>query len=161
MGHLGLMSTVSGKAGILKKKLFYVISRSALWCYRRAPVFGVLRASLGIIRNEGRVLVIRRNDGRGWCFPGGLAWPWESDETALVREIREETGLLAEHSEFAFRYESRYDIAVRIAVFNVQAGGQIRGSWEGTPEWVEPVDLGQDVLRSQKYIVERLLEGSV
>jgi 8-oxo-dGTP pyrophosphatase MutT (NUDIX family) len=142
---------------VLKKNLFYIVARGALWGYRRAPVFGVLRASLGVIRREGRVLVIRRNDGRGLCFPGGLAWPWESDEDAMLREVREETGLVATSFEFAFRYESRTDIAVRIAVFHVQAPGAVRKSWEGTPEWMEIAEVQPDILRSQKYIVERLL----
>ena len=35
--------------GTLKKNLFWIVSRTALWCYRHAPVFGPLRASLGII----------------------------------------------------------------------------------------------------------------
>lgn len=104
--------------------------------------------------------MIRRNDGRGLCFPGGLAFPWETDEKALVREIREETGLLPEGLEFAFRYESRSDVPVRIAVFEVQASGEVRGSWEGTPEWVEIRQLQQNILKSQKYIVERLLDSS-
>jgi 8-oxo-dGTP pyrophosphatase MutT (NUDIX family) len=141
----------------LKKKLFWVVSRTALWGYRRLPIFGPLRASLGLIRNAGRVLVIRRNDGRGLCFPGGLSLPWESEEKTLIREIKEETGLSCESFQFAFRYESGTDIAVRIAVFDVQATGQLRGSWEGTPEWVKIEDVQPELLPSQKYIVDRLL----
>jgi len=147
-------------AGFLKKKLFWMVSRTALWCYGRAPVFGPLRASIGVIRNGGRVLVIRRNDGRGLSFPGGLAWPREADEKTLTREIREETGLLCEGFEFAFRYESRTDIPVRIAVFHVRAAGEIRSSWEGAPEWMEIAELPKEILRSQRQIVERLLAGA-
>jgi 8-oxo-dGTP pyrophosphatase MutT (NUDIX family) len=143
-------------AAVLKKNLFWMVSRTALWGYRRMPIFGSLRASLGLIRNAERVLVIRRNDGRGVCFPGGLSWPWESDEMTLIREIQEETGLSCQSFEFAFRYESDTDIAARIAVFDVQATGQLRGSWEGTPEWVKIEDVQPDLLPSQKYIVDRL-----
>jgi 8-oxo-dGTP pyrophosphatase MutT (NUDIX family) len=155
------MHTANQTAGSLKKKLFYVISRAALWSYRRAPIFGMLRACVGVIRSQGRVLVIQRNDGRGLSFPGGLAWPWETDEKALLREIQEETGLLPQSCEFAFRYESHIDIAVRIAVFHVDAAGEVRGSWEGTPQWMEIADVQCDVLRSQKYIVERLLDRPI
>jgi 8-oxo-dGTP pyrophosphatase MutT (NUDIX family) len=150
-----------GWAGLLKKKLFYVVARVALWSYRHAPIFGRLRASVGVIRDGSRVLVIRRNDGRGLSFPGGLAWPWETDAHALLREVREETGLLAESFEFAFHHDSQADIPTRIAVFHVLASGEIRGSWEGTPEWVEVAELQSDILRSQKYIVERLLGPSI
>jgi 8-oxo-dGTP pyrophosphatase MutT (NUDIX family) len=130
-------------------------------CYRRVPVFGRLRASIGIIREGNRVLVIRRNDGRGLCFPGGLAYRWETDEQVLVREIREETGLNAQSFEFAFRYDSSGEIPVRIAVFQTQAEGQLRGSWEGTPEWVDLTEVDAGILRSQKIVVERLLQGGI
>ena len=148
---------VSGATVLLQKKLFWFVSQTALWGYRQAPVFGQLRASIGVIRNADLVLVIRRNDGRGLSFPGGLALPWEPDEKTMIREIKEETGLICEHFEFAFRYESRLDIPARIAVFEVEATGQLRGSWEGTPEWVKIEDLQQNILRSQKCVVDRLL----
>jgi 8-oxo-dGTP pyrophosphatase MutT (NUDIX family) len=143
----------------VKRNLFWLISRVALGCYRRVPLFGRLRASIGIIRNGDRVLVIRRNDGRGLCFPGGLAHPWETDEQALVREVEEETGLRAQSVEFAVRYDSDGEIPVRIAVFYVKAEGKPRGSWEGTPDWVELEEAHAGILRSQKYAVERLQQG--
>jgi 8-oxo-dGTP pyrophosphatase MutT (NUDIX family) len=143
----------------LKKKLFWLISRVAMGCYRRVPVFGRLRASIGIIRDGDRVLVIRRNDGRGLSFPGGLAYPWETDEQALVREILEETGLIAQNFEFTFRYDSSGEIPARIAVFETRADGELRGSWEGTPDWVELAEAQAGILRSQKYVVEQLLKS--
>jgi len=143
----------------LKKKLFWLISRVAMGCYRRVPIFGRLRASLGIIRDGDRVLVIRRNDGRGLSFPGGLAHPWETDEQVLVREIQEETGLRAKNFEFAFRYDSSGEIPARIAVFETSAEGELRGSWEGTPAWVGLVEAQAGILRSQKYVVEQLLKS--
>jgi len=154
------MSVANPSARLLKEKLFWIVSRGALWCYGHAPVFGSLRVSIGIIRNANRVLVIRRNDGRGVSFPGGLAVPWETDEQTLIREVREETGLFCQGFEFAFRYESRADIPVRIAVFHVQATGEIRGSWEGTPVWIEIAELREELLSSQQYVADRLLGSS-
>jgi 8-oxo-dGTP diphosphatase len=46
--------------------------------------------------DEGRLLVVRRANepGRGlWSVPGGRVEPGEDDAAALVREMREETGL--------------------------------------------------------------------
>ena len=46
--------------------------------------------------DEGRLLVVQRANepGRGlWSVPGGRVEPGEDDAAALVREMREETGL--------------------------------------------------------------------
>jgi 8-oxo-dGTP diphosphatase len=56
----------------------------------------------GVIRDEqGRWLMIRRSaasrhNAGEWDFPGGKIDPGESFETALIREILEETGLKVE-----------------------------------------------------------------
>ena len=45
---------------------------------------------------DGRLLLIQRGNepGRGlWSIPGGRVEPGENDHTAVVREMREETGL--------------------------------------------------------------------
>jgi 8-oxo-dGTP diphosphatase len=46
--------------------------------------------------SNGRLLLVRRGNPPGeglWSIPGGRVEPGESDETAIVREVREETGL--------------------------------------------------------------------
>lgn len=62
------------------------------------PVVGVG----GVVVREGRVLLIRRGKepllGR-WVVPGGTVELGESLESALVREMEEETGLLVEPLE--------------------------------------------------------------
>lgn len=55
---------------------------------------------------EGRLLLVRRGRppaaGR-WSIPGGKAWADESDEAAVVREVREETGLVVTVDRLAGR----------------------------------------------------------
>jgi ADP-ribose pyrophosphatase YjhB (NUDIX family) len=61
---------------------------------RRIPCVG------GIIRDgAGRLLLIQRGhdpEAGRWSLPGGRIEPGESDAQALVREMREETGLTVE-----------------------------------------------------------------
>ena len=56
-------------------------------------------AALAVVVRNGRVLLVRRakapNAGM-WGFPGGSIEPGETVAEAAVRELREETGLIAE-----------------------------------------------------------------
>ena len=50
-----------------------------------------------IIENEQRqILLIHRSDGLGWSLPAGMLEPGESIAACIVREVREETGLIVE-----------------------------------------------------------------
>jgi 8-oxo-dGTP diphosphatase len=46
-----------------------------------------------VVRDDGRVLVIRRRDNGRWEPPGGILELDETIEDGLVREVEEETGL--------------------------------------------------------------------
>ena len=46
-----------------------------------------------VIHDRGKVLVTRRSDNGLWCLPGGAIDPDEAPAQAIVREVREETGL--------------------------------------------------------------------
>jgi ADP-ribose pyrophosphatase YjhB (NUDIX family) len=66
--------------------------------FPEAPLIGVG----AVIVNEGRVLLVQR--GREplkghWSLPGGLVEVGESLQTAVIREVEEETGLLVEPIE--------------------------------------------------------------
>lgn len=60
----------------------------------------VIRCVGGVIKDaEGRLLLIKRGHEPGtglWSVPGGRIEPGETDAEALVREMREETGLVVE-----------------------------------------------------------------
>lgn len=42
---------------------------------------------------DGWLLLVARRDGGGWAVPGGFVDPGEGDVAAMVRELREETGV--------------------------------------------------------------------
>lgn len=47
-----------------------------------------------IFDEAGYVLLTQRQDNGFWCLPGGIMEPGESVAEAVVREVREETGLV-------------------------------------------------------------------
>ena len=76
-------------------------------------------AAIAVIRDErGRVLLVKQTGGPfagSWLLPGGRAGDDESAVHALVREVREETGLTMEDATYVAGYRTSgdgYDITV-------------------------------------------------
>ena len=140
----------------VKRRLFWIFARTCFTLYRWFPLFGELRASIGIIRRGAKILVIYRNDGRGLSLPGGLADWREAEETTLRREVLEETGLSVTGLKPRMRYRSTADVPCAISVFEVEASGELKDSWEGSPRWMTPDELEPRLLESQRPVLELL-----
>ena len=138
----------------LKRRLFWIVARVCFNLYRLFPLFGSLRASIGVIHKDQKILVILRNDGRGVSLPGGIAGWREPPETALRREVREETGMAVVGCELKMSYHSTADVPCNISVFAVDASGELKSSWEGSPEWMTVTDLAPLLLDSQRPVIE-------
>lgn len=142
----------------IKRALFAMLSRTGGWIYSRLPIFGALRAAVAIIRKDELVLVIARSDGRGLSFPGGFISPWETPQQAALREVFEETGLQIRKSSLLFEYRSSVDIPCVITVFEAEATGELRDSWEGSPRWLRLSEIRPLLLPNQREIVDRVAE---
>jgi 8-oxo-dGTP diphosphatase len=102
-----------------------------------------------IVRDaRGRLLMVRRGHEPAagtWSVPGGRVEPGESDTDAVVREVREETGLVVHAGELVGRVQrpgpdgTVYDIADYAAE---GVSGRLAAATDATDaRWVEESEL--------------------
>ena len=84
------------------------------------------RRATAIVEYPDGILVVLMRYMAG-SLPGGGVKPGETDEAAMIRELREETGLIAAETVFLFRHEST---ARDHAVYWVRAEGVPAASGE-------------------------------
>lgn len=81
---------------------------------------------VGLVLRDGRVLVVERARPHGaltWSLPGGKVRPGETDEAALVREVREETGVDCEvEGQIGERQHPQTSARIRYFRCRYQAG---------------------------------------
>ena len=102
-----------------------------------------------IIKDEaGRLLLIQRGhepEAGRWSLPGGRIGPGESDEQAVVREIREETGLLVTCGALVGSVERPglrgAVVDIRDYAATVTGGTLAAGDDAADARWVNPADL--------------------
>jgi len=97
----------------------------------------------GVVEGDGGVLLALRRELRGWELPGGRAEDGEDERSALVREIREETGLAVEPGALVGEYHRSGFAAHRARVYRCRVlGGTLRPSAD-TPAvaWFLPAAL--------------------
>lgn len=127
-----------------------------------------------LIRNEaGWVLFERRSDCGLWGFPGGRIEPGESIRDAVIREVKEETGLTVEVSRLLGVYSEPgsgriihypeavvhgIDIFVEVRI----TGGALCISAESEElEFFNPGCLPSDLVPSSVPLLKDVLTGSI
>lgn len=109
-----------------------------------------------VFDDEGNVLTMERAGNGRWALPGGYVDPNESSEEAVVREIREETGLDVEPVELVDVYslapgeEGNPHSIVNVVYRCRVRGGELRLSHEGTDlTYRDPKRLPADAWHEQ------------
>jgi 8-oxo-dGTP diphosphatase len=119
------------------------------------PPFACVAA---VVERDGALLLLDRADGQGLCLPGGYVAMGEEPAEATAREVEEETGYRVRVRELLLALP---DTSSRIKSVNVVfeceiIGGELRGSHEGKPSWVDPTTCPERLLPVSRLTLERL-----
>lgn len=103
-------------------------------------------AAIALITDErGRVLLVKQRGGPfagSWLLPGGRAGEDESAVHALVREVREETGLTMPDARYVTGYRTSgdgYDLTV--LMYRGPATGTLVPEHGGDARWFDPAAI--------------------
>lgn len=135
------------------RPVFFVWSR-----LNRGMTLGVR----GIARDaEGRVLLVKHTYLQGWWLPGGGVDRGETLSRAVVREMREETGLIATSAPRLLSVHSneKFFPGDHVAIFLIEAFEMGNRSSHGEiaeTGWFYPHDLPPDTTRATR---DRLAEA--
>jgi 8-oxo-dGTP pyrophosphatase MutT (NUDIX family) len=95
-----------------------------------------------IVSDDGMVLAVsRKNDPTDLGLPGGKVDPGEDDETAAARELKEETGLIADRLKKVFVETD--STGYLTTTFFAEVSGEINTKESGVIRWVKPSVLMQ------------------
>ncbi len=94
-----------------------------------------------IIEKDKKLCAVKLSYKNGYALPGGMLESEESFESALKREVFEETGLKIRSVSYFNEYAFNIEYPTINIVFTAKAIGKIKPSHEGIPEWIHPKDL--------------------
>jgi ADP-ribose pyrophosphatase YjhB (NUDIX family) len=110
-----------------------------------------------IVRDDGRILAIRRRDNGHWEPPGGVLEIDESIEDGLRREVREETGLEIEPEQLTGVYKNMARSVVALVFRCHPTDGEPSTSAEAQDlRWLHPAEVHE--LMDEAYAV-RILDA--
>jgi 8-oxo-dGTP diphosphatase len=113
-------------------------------------------SAFAIILHSRYILLVKARDKSNWQLPGGRLEPGETPAQAVIREVKEETGLRARVGRLTGRYLREDGSVVR--VYAVRARGKLAGAREEIVEqrWVRIREAKEMV---GQHTRRRLVEG--
>jgi 8-oxo-dGTP pyrophosphatase MutT (NUDIX family) len=114
-----------------------------------------------VTRDDGRVLVIKRDDDGRWVPPGGVLELAETPQQACAREVLEETGYRVNVGPLTGVYKNMKLGVVSLAFRCALAGGQARTSEESEAvSWRTLEEVKRDVPEARAVRVFDALHAS-
>ena len=113
---------------------------------------------------EGRVLLVKHTYLQGWWLPGGGVERGQTCEDALVRELREEAGLIIEGRPTLVSVHSneRFFRGDHVLVYRIDRFSMTDRTSHGEIEavgWFDPQDLPEDTHRATRDRLGEVLGG--
>jgi 8-oxo-dGTP pyrophosphatase MutT (NUDIX family) len=110
------------------------------WFVRRPRTFGAHALAL---TPEGKVILVRLRYARGWRLPGGGRREDEEARDAMLRELREEIGMISHGAvTLAAELEERPDFKRDLAALFIVRDVRYRPRWSWEVEQIIEADLG-------------------
>ncbi|MFB7333583.1 NUDIX hydrolase [Streptomyces adustus] len=110
-----------------------------------------------VVREDGRLLAIRRADNGNWELPGGILELDETPEAGVTREVLEETGIHVEVDELTGVYKNMPRGIIALVFRCKPSGGTERTSGESTAvSWLTPDEVSE---RMSEAFAVRLLDA--
>jgi len=134
-----------------------------------APLL-MVGASVLVVDDRGRLLLLHRTDNRCWGPPGGAVEPGEVVEQAARRELQEETGLEAGElslfgvfsgPELFYRYPSGDEVHNVTIVYRARPqAGQVRLNEEHTGwKWFARGEIPVEISPPIRPVIRAFLES--
>lgn len=131
--------------------------RRILWFFTRPVTFGVHAVP---ITPAGKLVLVKLSYARGWRLPGGGQKAGEAAEASMLRELREEIGLISfESLQAVTRFEHRPDFRKDQSRLFVARGVVYRPRWSLEIKAVREFALG-NLPSDTAPITRRLLKAA-
>jgi 8-oxo-dGTP diphosphatase len=141
--------------GLLAESASVFFNILNVFLFGNLPPFGSV---VVIVEDNGRFLVLKR--GKEYTFPGGfMRWREHPTQTGR-REVYEETGLHVKIGDLIGYHSADSTGIMRmstlILVFRGEViGGELRGSIEGQPLWVDEAEVQGKLVSHYTYLLEK------
>lgn len=114
-------------------------------------------AGAAVVREDGRILAIKRRDNGAWVQPGGIVELNEDPRTTVVREVLEETGVKVEAGELTGIYKNMQRGVVSLVFRCAVIGGEAQTTAEAAEvAWLTATEVRE---RMAEAFAIRLLDG--